>query len=289
MLKVNISQVQKPTITRLDVLKQMFEALMSRVLACNFSTHIGLIRVGSEPQVLQALTHIVENFRRSVESMKASGDTALWDTLSLAVEQISQHAQKYLNALKRIICISDGIDTNSDQSPQSVYWSLRQSNVIVDSVILSNDENADLKAMSYLLGSYCFRPTEMATALAICELEPMLSQTERPPVHFVSSSGSQNNAWANFRAARNKASTTTVTRDIYPARKENPRLADSFIQLADTVRRNANGGSSLVARANLRSARLLSEMRSGSVNRDPRYDRYVSETDVSSGRLYWKE
>ncbi|KAF1355472.1 hypothetical protein BDV97DRAFT_395832 [Delphinella strobiligena] len=282
--KVMIHQTAKSTFRRLDVLKQMFEALMNRILAYNFSTHIGLVRVGSQVEVSQDLTHIIENFRRSVESMKAGGNTALWDALRLAEEQISQYAQKYPHALKRIICISDGDDTNSGQSPHSVYWSLRQSNVVVDSIILGDDENTDLKAISYLLGSYCFRPTDMSTALAICELEPMLSQTARPPVRSISTFGPQNNVAANFKAARSKAPFTMVTRDIYPARKEHPRLEDSCIQLADTVRRNASGGPSLFARANLRSARLLSEMRSISVNCNPRYDCYVSETDIS----FWK-
>jgi hypothetical protein len=47
--------------------------------------------------------------------MKAHGDTALWDALALASDQIIDYAKKFPNAKKRIICLSDGNDNMSKQ------------------------------------------------------------------------------------------------------------------------------------------------------------------------------
>ena len=47
--------------------------------------------------------------------MRSEGDTALWDALALANDQLSDYARQFPNAKKRIICISDGEDTKSKQ------------------------------------------------------------------------------------------------------------------------------------------------------------------------------
>jgi Mg-chelatase subunit ChlD len=48
----------------------------------------------------------------------------LWDALALANDQLSEYAEKFPNAKKRIICISDGKDTKSKQRSSDVSWSL---------------------------------------------------------------------------------------------------------------------------------------------------------------------
>jgi len=268
------------SLSRLQVLKQMFEALITRVLAYSFSTHVGLTTFNTEAKTTQSLTHVIENFRRSVEGMHATGDTVLWDALSLANQQISQDALKFRDAKRRIICLSDGQDTGSTSTARDVYWQLRLNNVVVDSVLLGNEENQDLKTMSHFLGSYCFRPQDMTSALAICELEPMLSQTERPTI-VQAVYNPRYTLWDHFESGRRQARITTVTRDVYPKRKPHPRLADSFVRLVDTVHA---GRSTSVTRSNVRSSRLLSEMRNVAGKSHPMYDAYVSEADMS----FWK-
>jgi hypothetical protein len=56
--------------------------------------------------------------------MNALGDTALWDALALANDQLSEYGRKFPNAKKRIICLSDGNDTKSKQRSSDVSWSL---------------------------------------------------------------------------------------------------------------------------------------------------------------------
>ena len=68
----------------------------------------------------QPLTHAVENFRHSVNEMGAEGDTALWDALALANDQLSEHGEKFPEAKRRIICLSDGVDNKSSNRVQEV-------------------------------------------------------------------------------------------------------------------------------------------------------------------------
>jgi Mg-chelatase subunit ChlD len=83
-----------------------------------------LITFQSSATVSQNITHAIENFRHKVNGMNARGDTALWDALALANDQLSEYAKKFPNAKKRIICISDGDDTKSKQRSSDVSWSL---------------------------------------------------------------------------------------------------------------------------------------------------------------------
>ncbi|KAG9514461.1 hypothetical protein KCU93_g9787, partial [Aureobasidium melanogenum] len=99
VLKVQVSKaaVRQKNIrrlSRLEVLKQMFEAMINRMIAYSYKTHVGLITFDSTAKVSQSITHVIENFRRSVQSMHASGDTTLWDGLELAQTQIMKYAWK---------------------------------------------------------------------------------------------------------------------------------------------------------------------------------------------------
>lgn len=102
----------------------MFDAFINRLLAYNYQTHMGLITFQSSATVSQNITHAIENFRHRVNNMNAQGDTALWDALALANDQLAQYAQKFPNVKKRIICISDGDDTKSKQRSSDVSWRL---------------------------------------------------------------------------------------------------------------------------------------------------------------------
>ena len=93
----------------------MFDAFVNRLLAYNFQTHMGLVTFQSSASISQGITHAIENFRHKVNKMTAQGDTALWDALALANDQLAEHGRKFPNAKKRIICLSDGNDTKSTQ------------------------------------------------------------------------------------------------------------------------------------------------------------------------------
>lgn len=50
-------------LSRLDVLKQMFEALINRMVAYGYKTHIGLVSFASQAQIQIPISHVLENFR----------------------------------------------------------------------------------------------------------------------------------------------------------------------------------------------------------------------------------
>ncbi|KAI1083612.1 hypothetical protein F5B20DRAFT_577291 [Whalleya microplaca] len=275
-------------LTRLDALKQMFEALINRMLAYNYKTHVGLVSFSSQSQVAMPISHVLENFRRATVDMGANGDTALWDALALASDQVEEYAANYPGVKKRIICISDGKDTHSKvNTSHSVCWSLLHTNTIVDSVCLGVEDNQDLRTLSYLLGSYRFHPQSLVNAMAICEMEPFLSLTERPaielpesiPKHALKFRGS-------FIQARARASATVVSDDVFPPRREHPNLHDNFFQLTAAIAQRHNNRKRLSSvRTNLRTSRLMREMQAVVVyGTHPVYDIYVSESDIS----FWK-
>lgn len=286
VLKVKIERAHRPKVensrlTRLDVLKQMFEALINRMLAYNYKTHIGLLAVGSKPSLTTPITHVLENFRHGVAGMSADGDTALWDALALAKDQLTDYARKYPSAKKRIIVISDGEDTASkNNKPEDLCWELRNAGIAADSISLGHENNINLQTLSHLLGCYKFHPTSLVNALAICEMEPFLSLTERPDI--VAAPGTPHhrlNLRVHFMLSRALVEPTMVTSDDMPPRKEHPNLRDSFIQL--TAFAHSQGATNNVenrsSRQNLRTSRLMNEMRQIVAGAHPKYDIYVSE------------
>ena len=106
------------------------------MLAYNFKSHMGLITFASTPTIQSGISHVLENFRRSVNDIEANGDTALWDALALASDQLVEYGKKYPQAKKRIICISDGEDTSSvSNKPQEICWRLRSQQIAVDKCV----------------------------------------------------------------------------------------------------------------------------------------------------------
>lgn len=233
------------------------------------------------------ISHVIENFRRSTSDMTAQGDTALWDALALAKDQLVEYGKKYPEAKKRIICISDGEDTKSTaNTPQDICWRLRQAEIAVDTISLGDENNLDLRTVSHLLGCYSLHPTSLVNALAICEMEPCLSLTERPPIQPPPSIPSHRLQYmAYFWKAKADARYTVVTQNRFPPRKEHPNLHDTFVQLTAAVARPNGTVNAAGTRSNLRISRLMNEMRSiAATGAHPKYDVYVSETDMS----FWK-
>lgn len=174
---------KRSILSRLDVLKQMFELFINRILAYGRKTHVGLITFSSEATVQTPITHVIENFRKATNGLSAKGNTALFDALALARDQLPEYGKKYPDAKKRIIRISDGVDTSSvTNTAPGVAWRILQDHIVVDNICLGNEDNAVPRAISHSLGSCKFEPKTLLNALSMCELEPFLSLTDQPPI-----------------------------------------------------------------------------------------------------------
>ncbi|EME80089.1 uncharacterized protein MYCFIDRAFT_177070 [Pseudocercospora fijiensis CIRAD86] len=275
-----------PKMSRLDVLKQLFEALINRSIAYGYKTHVGLITFASNVEVQVPMTHVVEQFRSQSNAMHAQGDTALWDALAMAKDQLDEYAKKYPTARRRIIVISDGEDTKSvTNAPQDLAWSFMQDKTVVDSIALGSHTARDLRGLSYLLGGYAFHPTSLANALAVCELEPFLSITERPDTPLpLGTSTSRPLVKSKFYQARSNARWTKFNENQFPARKEHPNMNNSFILLSAASARSIGHSApgSAGASRGLRINRLMNELRSIVAHvSDRKYDVYVSEQDMT--------
>jgi ubiquitin-protein ligase/uncharacterized protein YegL len=279
---------RKAEVSRLSVLKQMFDQFVNRILAYNYKTHIGLITFSNTASVGQSLTHIVEDFRNTVNRLEHNGDTALWDALAMANEQIMTYAEQYPDAKRRILCISDGDDTKSTRTAGDVCNLLSQNNIFVDSFVIGNEEVSALRAMSYVTKGYNFHPKTLEDSMAICELEPILSLSERDIDSVIASRrqdliGARLTSILQFSIARQVARPETVTRDVFPKRKEHPNLNNDFIPVSSAAPRRVLPARERVG-AGLRNTRLLTEVQSASSNRHPHYEIFVSEQDMS----FWK-
>ncbi|KAI0583268.1 VWA domain-containing protein [Pyrenophora tritici-repentis] len=297
-------------LTRLDVLKQMFDAYINRVLAYSFQPHIGLVTFNTKTQVAQKITNAVENSRHKLNNLAAYGDTAIWDSVALAQDQIQQHAKQYPNAKLRIICISDGEDNTSLNTVEDVAKRLTRCGIVVDSFCLGNTGNLRLQTLSSLTEGhscqqasqvsikslsirdqtilwdvssctvipmgYVFAPKTLDEAMAICELEPVLSLLERPPSISPARSRYHHNRFrqyphssiSTFSGATSEAQIQRVTPDSFPARREYPELQHIFVELgqfAKQVSRNRTNN-------NIWQTRMHIEIHNSSANPHPHYD-----------------
>lgn len=263
----------------------MFEALINKILAFNYKTHVGLVTFSSEASVAMPISHVLENFRRATNKMEASGDTAFFDALALAEDQVIEYSARYPNAKKRVICISDGVDTKSIlHTAEGVAFGMLSKDVALDSICLGPATNNQLLAISDMLGCYKLVPFSLANAMAMSEMAVVLS-LDRPDFEApAKKSWSRPTFVANFHNRVWAVKSTVVNEHTFPEHKTHPNLSDTFIPLADAARLpgSRNTATAHGARSNLRVSRLLNEMRQ-IIAGGPRatYDVYVSESDMA--------
>lgn len=101
--------------------------------------------------------------------MVPRGDTALWDALVLADERLSEYGQRFPEAKKRVICLSDGEDNKSSSIDHETCWKLavcslscvvirycsvltyeQSNNVVVDSFCIGDVNNTILRTISHM-------------------------------------------------------------------------------------------------------------------------------------------
>ncbi|KAF2789615.1 hypothetical protein K505DRAFT_341133 [Melanomma pulvis-pyrius CBS 109.77] len=270
-------------LTRLDLLKQMFDAWVNRLLAYNFQSHIGLVTIRSTATLDQEITHAVESFRHHLNQITASGDTALWDSIALAADQLKYYSSKYPNAKLRILALSDGNDTSSKQQVHNLSMRLLQDGVLLDSICLGISNHTELKTLGNLTGGYIFSPSTMEEAMAICEMEPVLCQIERPDVTLPKHARRYLSQPARrFRNAKSETRANGVTQDEYPKRKDHPGLSESYVELSQISRRFSVASRS---DGNLRLSRIHNEIRNSGAKVHPHYDVYICESSFNLWKI----
>ncbi|KIX92666.1 uncharacterized protein Z520_11695 [Fonsecaea multimorphosa CBS 102226] len=299
VFKVALSQYERPEeierrkvrdqkasrLSRMDVTKQVCSQFFDRLIAYGYPTTVGLVTFGTDVRLTQWLTGAVENVREAVDAIDAGGNTALWDALVLAANHLISQSQSYPGIKKRIICISDGRDTGSVCKAEEVCGKLFQHRIVVDSIALPGEDTRALRTISHLTGGYKFRPTSLEQALALCELEPVLSIHERPRnVRFMSAQPFDL-PWATEIP---ELEPDPLTRDKFPALKTHKNLHDPFIQVGYLERVTRSMVPEETPRTptspTTPSRRLLAEIRDIAYNPHPDIDVFVSERNMG----FWK-
>ncbi|CEL93368.1 unnamed protein product [Vitrella brassicaformis CCMP3155] len=171
---------------RLRVVAQLFSTLVNRIEAYDTPNCLGLI-LFSDPTNIRytcQLSPYLERFRRAVDDARWSSGTAIFDAVKRAREELVKWKAAKPSRKKaqlRIIVLSDGEDNRSFTTWFSESKALRQSNVLCDAVIVGGTDNDQLKYLAKATGGYVFKPDSIRNALKLCELEVMLSASERPP------------------------------------------------------------------------------------------------------------
>ncbi len=176
---------KKSYLTRLDVVKQLFDSFINRSIAYSFNTSIGLISFNDKVETVCEITPYYESFRGHVFELEAIGATELYKAVKQATDVLVKWQEKNKNANLRIVCLSDGKDTGASWSfKNTVKLSLMQHKIVLDSIMIGDDFDSDLPTISTRTGGYAFNPPSIKCALDIMELETMVSSANREIWNF---------------------------------------------------------------------------------------------------------
>ncbi|KAH3761996.1 Ubiquitin-conjugating enzyme E2 11 [Pelomyxa schiedti] len=168
--------------TRLDIVKQLFNAFVNRSVAYNYPVQIGLVLFSDNASLECGITPLFEEFRCHVESARSRGNTALYSAINLAASTLNTFAKIRPNCIKRILCLTDGEDTCSKELPHEIANLLQTSKIVLDSVMIcEGDKNHALHAVCKATGGLSFVPQSLKDALKLVELETIIFSEMRPP------------------------------------------------------------------------------------------------------------
>jgi len=277
-------------LTRLQISKQLFNALLNRLVSYDMPKHLGVILFGAEVTEECKLTPFYEAFRQKIDKSTGQGDTHLFDALHHGAEQLVKWRETHPLAAVRLLVLSDGKDQGSQKSAHEVAKKLQQSNVIVDAIQVGSERDSDLRAICKATNGLVFAPMSIRTCLRICELDTMLCVHERPPKM---QQPRVNGTWTfNPFSDLNHYPLDRCTNKTLPPRRPVLELAHPVMKLSAAVervaakiekemKRDVNADTALPM---LKVKRIMREMRHLLTNPHPAFDIYPSETDLT----FWK-
>ncbi|PVF99226.1 hypothetical protein CPB86DRAFT_315970 [Serendipita vermifera] len=266
------------SLSRLHLLKELFNIFLNRASSFDSSVSLalGLVTFSGQVREEQQITPVFESFRRQLDHVSASGDTALYDALDTARSMLCKYYPEMPSLRKRIIVVSDGVDTCSKSSANEVCHAIQKNRILVDSVQVGKLSDKTLHAISVATGGYRFAPqTSLSDALSIFDLETMLSSAERPP------QPAKPLVDSHFQLLRYSDKRDhpidVVTVDQFP-----PRIAHAKIH------GRVRPASSLLGekpREDENTKRIMRELQALIVDPHPQIDLYVNESDITFFKL----
>jgi len=184
LFKKKVGNNKHNYLTRLDVVKKLFDSFINRSIAYSFNTAIGLISFSDASKVECEISPYYESFRDNINGLKAYGATALFGSLKEASTKLldwkKADLEKRKDAKLRIICLTDGFST--DQNPRTILQTnslLSDNNIILDCITIGSEFDVSLSKLSKISGGYMFNPSSIKQSLDIMELETMILSKNR--------------------------------------------------------------------------------------------------------------
>ncbi|XP_042356148.1 uncharacterized protein LOC121953239 [Plectropomus leopardus] len=258
-------------IQKIHAVKQLFDNFATRTMSYDFHHVIGLVKFSSTVKTVHTFTETLEKFKEHVHTLKAKGRTLLYDALQHGVLEFEK-VKKFPDCKLRILCLTDGNDVGSKNSPEVVAANLVKSNIIVDSVLLGKVENNILRGISYATGGCCFKPETSKAGLKLFEIETVLSLEMRKP--------------------KKKANATSITKASLTATSagydESPELLlpgqmNSKVAVTESVLKKKIRDAK-VGQLMEKDKRILEELRSLHCDPHPYCGIFPSESDFT----FWK-
>ncbi|XP_067467653.1 uncharacterized protein [Thunnus thynnus] len=168
-------------IKRIHAVKELFDNFATRSMAYDFHHVIGLVKFDSTVTTLHTFTETLEKFKEHVHTLKATGQTRLYDALQHGMLELDKVKKKFPDCRLRILCLTDGNDYGSSNKAATVAVNLIKSDIIVDSILLGEVGNNILHGISNATGGCCFKPMTSKDGLKLFEIETVLSLEMRKP------------------------------------------------------------------------------------------------------------
>eukprot|EP01116_Phalansterium_solitarium_P023797 TRINITY_DN851_c0_g1_i5.p2 TRINITY_DN851_c0_g1~~TRINITY_DN851_c0_g1_i5.p2 ORF type:complete len:522 (-),score=161.57 TRINITY_DN851_c0_g1_i5:965-2530(-) len=275
----------KQRMTRLEIVKQLFNAFVNRSQAYNYPTRIGLILFGSTVNEVCKVTPLFEKFRDHIDSVNARGDTRMYDAIQKAADSLVAFRTDHAGCALRIICFSDGKDTKSTAMPLQVVSALQRNSIILDGIrIADGASDTMLHTMCKATGGYSFNPTNLKDALRLMELETLLFLAERPQIAPVRRAVGRLNELTKFTAMPvDVCNETTV-----PARRLPAELSQASLSLELTLERGAPPVLSKRPDEASRIRRIMQELRLLMSEPHPSVEVFPCESNIRFWRLLLK-
>ena len=263
--------------TRLDATKEFFETFTDRNAGFDFSHVISLLLFSNTLKRACGFTENIVTFSSHVQNASSGGGTRLWDAIYAAIEYLNVFKQSYPNAHLRILCLSDGEDTSSNNNYTTIAKELVLKNITMDSIVVGA-LSQQLKAASFASGGYVFMPQTIQEGIKLFESENFLSvrarqvptrvlvNSEADLIPLLSKDSSDNKPASAALPAQASAKTTSISGALKNIQSR-PQPASS-----------SKGGGSL--------KRLTKELSDLEANPHPNCSIFPTENDIYFWNVY---
>lgn len=179
--------VKKGVESRIVIATQYLTNFANKTYGYRIPCLLGLMAFNQRIDFRCPLSPLVPDFEdKGLKDIIPIGQTYLWDALSDACDNIIEYTidekgnPKFPNAVNRLIVISDGEDVNSKKKYPEVAQKLFEKKIVVDSIIISTEEQCkQLAVLSHLTGGIAYNVEKALDGLKLFEESAFLDIKER--------------------------------------------------------------------------------------------------------------